>query len=156
MGTPKTVQLVRRWEYIAVEWDRSPISKDAFKSSYESFLEQRNRKKKTYVHFTIDLNQTWVLFTKCSIKVEYDCSFEEISSKHWFYICGKTPFWDTWRQKKTIIWPMLDSGQNSLKTSYIIRWLLISAISADLSKIENLRFLSNFRSFFTRKFSLKK
>ena len=75
----------------------------------------------------------------------------------------KWPFLGVWCRKLTFrengvmdMANMLDSGQNSLKTPHITRRSLISAISADLSKIENLRFWGNFGWFFTWKFSLKK
>ena len=126
-------------------------------------------KKKIELHFWISSKViarfTWYLwgvsgrvtsFFWKMFFLEYS-SFAEISAKKDFFICGKMPFLDTWHQKMRFFgekWffstNMLDSGQNSLKTPHITRRSFISAISADLSKIENLRYSRKFSLFLHR------
>ena len=82
--------------------------------------------------------------------LEYS-SFVEIFANYGFFQLWENLIFVTWREKMRFFgekWlfstNMLDSGQNSLKTPHITCRSLISAISADLSKVENWWFWSNF------------
>ena len=109
----------------------------------------------------------WVGYDKNLFRVPRNFDFKPtnpiFSPKRQMNHFRKWPFLGVWCRKLTFrengvmdMANMLDSGQNSPNTTFPNIFSLISAISANLSKIENSLFLSNFSAFFTQKFNLKK